>query len=281
MRFGTVNARLAIIRDGSSIDVETASGGRFSADVVASLEVWDALRAWAGSADLDGQWSPLDPASLGPPVPAPRQVFALAVNYQDHAAEAGSAAPDHPYVFTKFPSCITGPFDDIVLTSDRADWEVELVVVIGRTARSVQRANAWSYVAGLTVGQDISERRLQFRKPIPHLSVAKSLPTFGPTGPWWVTIDELANPDDLGLTCDIGDERMQDGRTSDLIFPVPALVEAISAIVTLLPGDLIFTGTPSGVGSSRDPRRYLAAGDVITSEIEGIGTMRNVCTGAS
>jgi 2,4-didehydro-3-deoxy-L-rhamnonate hydrolase len=199
------------------------------------------------------------------------------VNYADHAAEAATDRPEYPIVFTKFPTCITGPYDDVLLPSNRADWEVELVVVMGRRAHRVERDRAWEHVAGLTVGQDISERRVQFRKPGPHLALAKSFPTFGPTGPWLVTPDECANPDDLRLTCAINGETMQDSRTSQLIFDVPALIESISGMVPLLPGDLIFTGTPAGVGSTRDPRRYLAPGDVITSEIEGIGTIRNTC----
>ena len=281
MRFGTVDGRFALIGDETFEDVETASGGRFPADAVQALEQWDALRSWADDTKGARQWQPLDPTRLGPPVPTPRQVFALAVNYKDHAAEANSELPEAPIVFTKFPTCITGPFADVVLPSNRGDWEVELVVVIGREARRVSRADAWSHVAGVTVGQDISERRVQFRKPGPHLAMAKSFPTFGPTGPWLVTVDELADPDDLGLTCHINDESMQDGRSRDLIFSVPDLIESMSGMMPLLPGDLIFTGTPAGVGSTRDPRRYLAPGDVITSAIEGIGTMRNVCTEGS
>ena len=253
------------------VDISRSTG--LPADPLALLDRWAELLGTAAADD----WQPLDATELGAPIANPRQVFALAVNYRDHAAEAGSDAPDAPYVFTKFPSCITGPFADVVLTSNRADWEVELVVVIGRRAERVAAADAWSVVAGLTIGQDISERRLQFRKPIPHLSIAKSLPTFGPTGPWIVTPDEFANPDDLALRCAIDGEEMQSSRTSAMVFGVGAVIEAISAAVTLLPGDLIFTGTPSGVGSTRDPRRYLEPGNLITSEVEGIGVMRNRC----
>ncbi len=215
--------------------------------------------------------------SLGPPVPCPRQVFALAVNYADHAAEAQQPAPENPYVFTKFPSCITGPFDPVVLPSNRTDWEAELVVVIGRKATNVSVEEAWQHVAGLTVGQDISERRVQFRKPIPHLSVAKSYPTFGPIGPWAVSPDELPDPDNLALSCRVNGEEVQSARTDQMVFSVPELVASISSMVRLLPGDLIFTGTPSGVGSTRNPRRYLASGDVIETEVEGVGTIRNRC----
>jgi 2-keto-4-pentenoate hydratase/2-oxohepta-3-ene-1,7-dioic acid hydratase in catechol pathway len=280
MRIGTVDGRPALVSDHGYCDIEKASGGSFGADAIALLDRWEEFRGWVAETSAQLAWTLYDEKQLGPPVPSPRQVFALAVNYSDHAAEATADVPEHPIVFTKFPTCITGPYNDVLLPSNRADWEVELVVVIGRRAEHVRRAHAFEYVAGLTVGQDISERRVQFRKPGPHLAMAKSFPTFGPTGPWLVTPDEFADPDDIRLTCSINGEPMQDSRTSMLIFSVPALIESISAMVPLLPGDLIFTGTPAGVGSTRDPRRYLAPGDVITSEIDGIGVMRNTCVAA-
>ena len=242
---------------------------------MAVLGDWPAFRAWAVTAA--GIWRDFDQGLLGPPVPAPRQVFAVAVNYRDHAAEASIELPEHPLVFTKFPSCITGPFSPVLLPTERADWEVELVVVIGRRCHRVQESEAWDAVAGLTIGQDISERRIQFRKPFPHFSIAKSLPTFGPIGPVLVTPDEMAERDDLEITCQVNGELMQSSRTSNLVFSVPQLIAELSSAVLLMPGDLIFTGTPSGVGSSRDPRRYLRPGDVIESSVEGIGAMRNTC----
>ena len=280
MRIGTIDDRPALISEHGYCDIATASGGGFPADPIGLLDRWAEFRAWVAEPAPRLDWAPYADGQVGPPVPRPRQVFALAVNYKDHAAEATAELPEYPIVFTKFPTCITGPYDDVLLPSNRADWEVELVVVIGHRAHRVPQAEAWQHVAGLTVGQDISERRVQFRKPGPHLAMAKSFPTFGPTGPWLVTPDEFANPDDLRLTCAINGEPMQDSRTSLLIFGVPALIESISAMVPLLPGDLIFTGTPAGVGSTRDPRRYLAPGDAITSEIEGIGVMRNACVEA-
>ena len=276
MRFGTIGGRAVLVHDGRSLDVGVASDGRLPADPIALLERWDDLQEWAARPAGEG-WEPLDMTSLGPPVPCPRQVFALAVNYADHAAEAQQPAPENPYVFTKFPSCITGPFDPVVLPSNRTDWEAELVVVIGRKATNVSVEEAWQHVAGLTVGQDISERRVQFRKPIPHLSVAKSYPTFGPIGPWAVSPDELPDPDNLALSCRVNGEEVQSARTDQMVFSVPELVASISSMVRLLPGDLIFTGTPSGVGSTRNPRRYLASGDVIETEVEGVGTIRNRC----
>jgi 2-keto-4-pentenoate hydratase/2-oxohepta-3-ene-1,7-dioic acid hydratase in catechol pathway len=156
----------------------------------------------------------------------------------------------------------------------KVDWEAELVVCIGRRARGVAAAEAWSYVAGLTCGQDISDREEQFRS-VRQFTLAKSRDTYAPTGPVLVTPDEVPDRDDLGIRCTLDGEEVQASRTNDLIFPVPALVEFISSWCTLEPGDLIFTGTPSGVGDSREPPRYLVAGQTIETEIEGIGTMRN------
>lgn len=280
MRVASVQGRAAIVQDDRCLDLAEASTGRFGSDPLDMYRRWDELVEWAQG--LDGAaGAPLDEATLTCPVPMPRQVFALAVNYQDHAAEASVKAPEHPLVFTKFPTSISGPFSPIELATNRADWEVELVVVIGREARSVSEERAWDVVAGLTVGQDVSERRMQFRPPFPHLSIAKSLPTFGPIGPVVVTPDELDDPDALHLTCAVDGELMQDGTTADLIFPVARLISAISSAVPLLPGDLIFTGTPAGTGSTRDPRRYLQPGNVVESWIDGIGTMRNPCVEAA
>ncbi len=183
--------------------------------------------------------------------------------------------PDQPSVFTKFPSCITGPHSDVVLPpGGHTDWEVELVVVIGTAARHVSAAAAWSHVAGLTVGQDISERISQLAGSPAQFSLGKSFPGFGPTGPWLVTVDEFANPDDLELGCSVNGDQMQKARTSYLIISVPQLIAKLSAVVTLLPGDIIFTGTPAGVGMGRDPQRWLAPGDEVVSYVEGIGELR-------
>jgi 2-keto-4-pentenoate hydratase/2-oxohepta-3-ene-1,7-dioic acid hydratase in catechol pathway len=203
-------------------------------------------------------------------------VFGIGLNYRDHAAESGLPVPTgEPPVFTKFPSCITGPYGDIELPEGHVDWEVELVAVIGRRARHVPAERALDHVAGYAVGQDVSERILQLAATPPQFSMGKSLPGFGPVGPWLVTLDELADPGDLALGCAINGEQVQSSRTSQLIFSVPALVANLSASVVLLPGDVIFTGTPSGVGLGRNPQRWLADGDVLTSHIEGIGEMRH------
>lgn len=279
MRVANVEGRAAVIVGDSFFDVATHSQGNFEADPARVYDRWDDLVAWAAGLDRS-RGETLDGMTLECPVPRPTQVFALAVNYLNHAAEAAIEAPPAPLVFTKFPTSISGPYTPIELPTDRADWEVELVVVIGRDCWKVAEEDAWDVVAGLTVGQDISERRMQFRKPFPHLCISKSLPGFGPIGPVVVTPDEFDDREALRLTCSVNGEVMQDGSTRDLIFSVPAVISAISSAVRLLPGDLIFTGTPAGTGSTRDPRRYLRPGDVIESHIEGIGIMRNGCVEA-
>ena len=217
---------------------------------------------------------PADPNRFGAPVPAPRQVFAIGLNYRDHAAEADMQVPDaDPLVFTKFPSSVVGPAEVVELPSDSVDFEAEVVVVMGRRAHRVQRADAWSYVAGLTLGQDLSDRVIQFRGPTPQFSLGKSYPGFSPTGPVLVTPDEFANPDDIAIRCTLDGQQMQKSRTDKLIFPIPHLVEAVSAIVPLLPGDLIFTGTPAGVGWTRDPKVLLRPGSRLTTSADVIGEM--------
>lgn len=280
MRIANVEGRLVIVTGDPgrelACDVEKASGGRFGPEPQAVYDEWDAFAQWAAAASLEAG-VPVRPEALGSPAPAPRQVFGIGLNYRDHAAESGFAAPaGQPPVFTKFPSCITGPAGDIEMPpGGHVDWEVELVAVIGRRARHVPVDRALDYVAGYAVGQDISERVLQMATTPPQFSMGKSLPGFGPVGPWLVTLDEFADPGDLALGCEINGEPVQSARTSQLIFSVPALVANLSASVWLLPGDVIFTGTPSGVGLGRNPQRWLADGDVLTSRIEGIGEMRH------
>ncbi|GAA2011543.1 fumarylacetoacetate hydrolase family protein [Catenulispora yoronensis] len=275
MRIANVAGRLALITGGTAVDVETASAGRFGPDPQGVYARWDEFTAWAREADLPAG-EPFDADDLGSPVPAPRQVLAIGLNYREHAAESGYAAPAaEPPVFTKFSSCITGPYGEVVLPpGGHTDWEVELVAVIGRRAYQVSEADALSHVAGYTVGQDISERILQTAATPPQFSLAKSLPGFGPVGPWLVTLDEFDDPNDLELGCAIDGEQVQLGRTSGLIFSVPALVSKLSASIPLLPGDLIFTGTPSGVGLGREPQRWLRDGEELVSRIEGIGELR-------
>jgi 2-keto-4-pentenoate hydratase/2-oxohepta-3-ene-1,7-dioic acid hydratase in catechol pathway len=272
VKLANVDGRAALVVEGGVLDVATASDGRFGPDLDAVYERWDEVREWAATAA--GEVVPLDDTRLGAPSPSPRQVFAVGLNYKAHAAESGMELPSMPAVFTKFPASLGGPFEPIVLSGSMVDWEVELVAVVGRRADHVAEADGWAHVAGLCVGQDISDRAVQFAAGA-QFSLGKSYRSYGPTGPWLVTPDELAEPDDIALGCSIDGETVQDSRTSDLVFGIPRLIADLSAIVPLLPGDLIFTGTPAGVGVTRQPPRFLQAGEVLESWIEGIGTIRN------
>ena len=275
MRIANHDDRLVLIHttaDGieAGVDVETASAGKFSADSQAVYENWDQFRDWAAGLQAEATVT-LDRSLLGPPVPMPRQVFAIGLNYQEHAAESKMTGAAVPPTFTKFPTCLTGPFATVTLPGGHVDWEVELVAVIGRTAWRVGDDHAWEHVAGLTIGQDLSERVSQLIPPAPQFSLAKSFPGFGPTGPAVVTLDEVDNPDDLAIWCQLDGETVQDARTSQMILNVPQLVAHLSCVVTLLPGDIIFTGTPSGVGQARDPQRFIDPGCTLVSGIEGLG----------
>jgi 2,4-didehydro-3-deoxy-L-rhamnonate hydrolase len=275
MRIANVKGRLTLVTPGGGVDVEAASRGGFGSDPQAVFARWDELRRWAAEAPTTDA-RPIADADLGPPAPRPTQVFGIGLNYKEHAAEGGLPLPDRPATFTKFPTCLTGPYADVVLPTPVVDWEVELVVVIGRHARRVAESDAWSHVAGLTVGQDVSERMVQWAAG-GQFSLGKSFPTFGPMGPSLVTSDELPDPDDLAIACSLNGEVVQQSRTSDMVFSVPRLVAELSGILPLLPGDVVFTGTPAGIGAVRKPPRFLQAGDVLTSTIEGIGALRNRC----
>lgn len=274
MRIANLSGRAHVVVDGRLVDVERASGGRLPADPMALIPAL----ADIGELPVPDDAPALAGAALGPPVPRPSKILAIGLNYRAHAEESGLEIPTEPVVFTKLPSALVGCADDIVIPEGRTqvDWEVELVVVIGRRGKRIAEADAWSYVAGLTGGQDVSDREEQFRA-LRQFTMAKSFDTYAPLGPVLVTPDELANPDDVGLSCRVDGEVVQSSRTGDLIFPVAALLAWTSRICTLEPGDLIFTGTPSGVGFGRDPRRFLAPGTVVESEIEGVGSLRNVC----
>ncbi len=272
MRIANLSGRLSLVVGGLAVDVAEASGGTFGPDVQAVYQGFAAFRSWAQDATLP-PGRPFDPRDLGAPAPSPRQLFAIGLNYREHARESGFTPPPSPAVFTKFVSSITGPVAEVELPDGQVDWEVELVVVIGAGGRGIAAENAWSHVAGLTAGQDISERMLQRIGPAPQFSLAKSYPGFTPMGPWLVTPDELSNHDDVELTCAIDGELVQKGRSRELIFPVPQLIAQLSAVLPLLAGDVIYTGTPAGVGMGRTPQRFLRPGETLTSSITGIGEL--------
>jgi len=273
-RLATRGGRAVLVKDSGVYDLEKHGGGRFSADPMQALagfrDLHSVAAALPGTAD-----SAFAVAELDACVPRPQKVFGIGLNYRSHAAESGMEIPPKPLVFCKFANCICGPAADVILFGPTTDWEAELVVVMGTRARDIPAAQAWDHIAGLTCGQDVSERTTQFASKPPHFDLGKSFDTFGPIGPCVVSLDALADPSDLAISCEVNGERRQQGRTSDLIFDIPQLVEYISSICTLEPGDLIFTGTPSGVGVMTGT--FLQPGDVITTEIEGLGTMSNRC----
>jgi 2-keto-4-pentenoate hydratase/2-oxohepta-3-ene-1,7-dioic acid hydratase in catechol pathway len=274
-RLANVDGRAALVDGSAWFDLATVTGDPSLADpmtAVAGHADLHAIQAALAGAAPSGS---LDRVELGVCVPRPQKVFGIGLNYRSHAEETNAPLPPAPLTFTKFPSCLAGPTADIVLSGDTVDWEVELVAVIGTGGRHIARADAWSHVAGLTLGQDISDRTVQRTGTPPQFSLGKSFDGYGPMGPALVSVDAFVDPDDVHLWCDVSGERMQDSRSSDLIFGIPELVEYLSAICTLVPGDVIFTGTPSGVGAARG--RFLAHGDVIDSGAEVIGSLRNHC----
>ncbi|AWK70380.1 fumarylacetoacetate hydrolase [Rhodococcus oxybenzonivorans] len=275
MRVANQAGRLQVVADGIAVDVETASGGRFSAEPQQIFDRWDEFTSWAATVDFtDG--TPLVESELGAPVPRPGQIFAVGVNYADHVEESGLTLPDAPFVFTKFPASIAGPYDTIEHPGGSVDFEVELVAVIGKEARHVPVSEGWNYVAGLTLGQDLSERDLQLSGPPPQqFGLGKSFAGFAPIGPVLVTPDEFENADDIEVSTVLSGELMQKSRTRHLIFPIPVLVSYLSSILPLRPGDLIFTGTPSGIGFTRDPKRLIGVDDELVSRADTIGEMRH------
>lgn len=275
-RLANVDDRAVLVDGDAYHDLEACSGGALGPDLMAAVAAHRQLHdlaAGLGGRAPDGRLAEVE---LGAPVPRPTNVFAIGLNYRSHAAESGfTDEPAAPVVFTKFPTCVCAPGTDVVLEADSVDYEVELVVAIGTPGKDIAAADAWSHVAGVTIGQDISDRALQFAAKPPHFDLAKSRDTYGPIGPVLVSPDAFDDPDDITLTCEVNGERRQHASTKDMFFGVPALVAYLSSILTLRAGDLIFTGTPDGVGMAR--RELLRAGDVITSTVEGVGSFTNRC----
>ena len=270
-----VGGRGALVDGDHYYDLEELADGALSPDPMAALTTPDLLAELASGLGCHQPTGLLTEATLGPPVPRPRNSYGVGLNYRSHAEEASMEIPDVPLVFTKFPSCITGPFDEVRLRSDRCDYEGELVVVVGSGGADIDPTDAWDHVVGLTVGQDISDRPAQFMTQPPQFNLGKSFDSFGPIGPVVASPDCFDDPDDLTLTTHVNGETRQDDRTSNMVFSVADLVAFLSRITTLATGDIIFTGTPDGIGAAQG--LFLADGDVITTAIDGIGTMANTC----
>ena len=278
-RLLNVHGRAALERDGHWYDLAALSDDDTLADPSAAIARTAELHDLHARARHESPSGALDDTALYAPVPTPRQVFGIGLNYRDHAGESGMDLPPAPLTFTKFPSSIAGPTDDIPLSGGLVDWEAEIVAVVGTECSRVSREDAWSVLAGLTLGQDISDREVQLTGSPAQFCLGKSFPGYAPIGPAVVSIDSFDDPDDIGLWCDVSSERMQEARSSLLIFSIPTLVAYLSSICTLYPGDLIFTGTPSGVGMARG--RFLRDGDEIVTGAEVIGTLRNPCVAGS
>jgi 2-keto-4-pentenoate hydratase/2-oxohepta-3-ene-1,7-dioic acid hydratase in catechol pathway len=243
-----------------------------------SLEGWHAFAASTEKAAIaKGAFVTGD---LLAPIGDPEKVVCIGLNYRDHAEESGQPIPGEPVCFNKFPTAVTGPGAPVPLPSvcTQIDYEAELVVVIGKTAKHVSEQDALKYVAGYMNGNDVSARDWQLNKPGKQWLMGKTPDGFAPTGPWLVTADEVADPGQLAISLTLNGQTMQNSSTKELIFNIPQLIAYLTQIVTLKPGDLIFTGTPPGVGMARKPPVFLKPGDTMSVTIAGLGTLTNPCT---
>ncbi|MEI7972500.1 MAG: fumarylacetoacetate hydrolase family protein [Actinomycetota bacterium] len=272
---GNVGGRAVLVSDQHYFDIEQLSNGSLSSDPMHAIAAEKQLHKLASQVPASTPTGKINDVVLGPPVTMPRNCYAVGLNFKSHADEASMQLPTNPLVFTKFPSCLVGPTSEIEMRSDGVDYEVELVVVIGTGGKDIDRENAWSHVAGVTVGQDISDRFAQFAAQPPHFDLGKSFDTFGPIGPFVYSTDHFANLNDFVMETRVNDEVRQSDSTKNLIFDVPYLIEYLSRITTLTSGDIIFTGTPDGIGATQG--KFLKDGDVVTSTIKGLGTLTNVC----
>ena len=274
-KLANIEGRAALVEGENYYDLETISNGKFNNDTS------NALTNLVGLSELSEDLSKSEPSGLlhdikiDAPISAPKNCYAVGLNYRNHAEEAGMDIPSVPMVFTKHTTCLVGPNSTIEMRSDHVDYEAELVVVIGKSGKDIQKDNAWDHVAGLCAGQDISDRTVQFSSNPPQFNLGKSFDTFGPMGPYLVSPDGLQDKESLEIECKVNQEVRQKDNTNDLIFDVPSIISYLSEIVTLNTGDIIFTGTPGGVGIMEG--KFLKDGDVLSTSIEGIGTLENVC----
>ena len=274
-KLANIEGRAALVDGENYYDLETISNGKFSNDTS------NALTNLAGLSELSEDLSKSEPTGLlhdvkiDAPISAPKNCYAVGLNYRNHAEEAGMDIPSVPMVFTKHTTCLVGPNSTIEMRSDHVDYEAELVAVIGHPGKDILKDNAWNHVAGLCVGQDISDRTVQFSSKPPQFNLGKSFDTFGPMGPYLVSTDSLQNKESLQIECKVNQEVRQKDNTNDLIFDIPSIISYLSEIVTLNTGDVIFTGTPGGVGVMEG--KFLKDGDVLRTSIEGLGTLKNDC----
>lgn len=278
-RFANVEGRAALVHGDRYYDLSIVSDGSLPSHPMDALCHAAELSTLASTFDQREPTGLVADVVLGPPVPRPQKSFGIGLNYADHAAEGSMEVPENPLVFTKFPSCLVGPTAEVELRSDFCDYEGELVVVIGEGGKDIPVERAWEHVVGVTVGQDISDRKVQFAAKPPHFDLGKSFDTFGPIGPVLVSTDEIADRGALRVVTSVNGEERQNDTVANMIFDVPTLIAYLSQITTLVTGDLIFTGTPAGVGAVQG--KFLADGDVIVTTIDGIGSISNRCVRVS
>lgn len=278
-KLGTVDGKAVLIKENSYYDIATLSNGAISSDSVEALKFQSKLNKLFESLDEKNATGNLSDVELGNPVPNSPNCYAVGLNYRKHAEESGMDIPEVPMIFTKHTSCFVGPKANVEMRSDYVDWEVELVAVIGKDGKNIPKENALDHVAGLCVGQDISDRPAQFATTPAMFNLGKSFDTYGPMGPALVSLDLIKNPESLDIECKLNGNIVQKSNTSDLIFDISAIISYLSEIVSLKVGDTIWTGTPSGVGIASG--KFLQDGDVLTSTIEGLGTMENKCVRVS
>ncbi len=268
--------RIAGVRGTSYVDIQQADAS-LPADMRQLLALGQSGFTRAAAAIAHGKGIEQPGVRLMAPVPQPEKVICIGLNYADHAAESGAPVPPEPVVFCKFPTAVRAHQNPIVLPSlsNKVDYEAELVVIIGVGGRNISRERAKHHIAGYTCGHDVSARDWQLQKPGGQWLLGKTFDSFAPFGPALVTSDEIENPGELNISLRLNGVTMQDSNTRQLIFPIDRLIEYLSSVCTLSPGDVIFTGTPPGVGGARKPPVYLKPGDVVEIEIEKIGILSN------
>tara|TARA_A100001234_G_C12566620_1_gene359856 strand:+ start:44 stop:910 length:867 start_codon:yes stop_codon:yes gene_type:complete len=274
-KIASISGKAALVKGEHYYYLKTISNNVFDDDTLNALSntpELDALYLTLDDLDPTGQ---IKDAILDAPISSPKNCYAVGLNYRNHAEEAGMEIPKVPMIFTKHTTCLVGPHKEIEMRSDHVDYEAELVAVIGKSGKDISTENAWDHIAGLCVGQDISDRVVQFAAKPPQFNLGKSFDTFGPMGPYLVSPDCLEDKNNLKIVCKVNGEIRQSDNTNDLIFDIPAIVKYLSEIVSLNVGDVIFTGTPGGVGVMEG--KFLKEGDVLTTTIEGLGTLENKC----
>jgi len=271
VRFGNPGAEKPGLVDADGAIRDLSGHVRDFAGAALSPASLDKLRG------LDANALPLAPAGvrLGAPVAGTRNFIAVGLNFADHAKETKQEVPAEPILFSKAPNCIVGAYDDVMYPKNahNMDWEVEIAFIVGTRARYVEEKDAMAHIAGFCISNDVSERRFQVKRAGQWLK-GKSAETFGPLGPWLVTPDEIPDVHNLSMSLDVNGVRKQTGSTKTMIFSIPFLLAYVTEFMVLDPGDVVTTGTPPGVGSARNPREYLKAGDVMTLAIDGLGEQR-------